>query len=154
VNPTRLPPGARKTAILVAAGLIGLALVIQLLERFVPPSQAQANQTAAQALDELRPTLEREDDFTIFIGRGILDNSRFRFPSGRTKEEVDEIYACLEQGIEDDFGVDGELSRNGLPRSPFARRRVVKERLRTIQDRCTGDLAGIPELPPLPPPAP
>jgi hypothetical protein len=143
----------RKTAIFVAAGLFALALVIQLLERAVPPSAAQATQSAAEALAELRPTLEREDDSTIFIGRGLLDNARYSFGSDRTKEEVDGIYACLEQGIEEEFGAEGTFSRSGFPSSPFARRRVVKEALQPIQLRCIRDIAAIPPIPPIPPQA-
>jgi hypothetical protein len=145
------PPRRRWSTPKVVVGYVGALLLIGVVLQWIDGATSDrtpapvAPETDWQA-QELRPRLERVDDETILIYTGLFHHTRFRLNSYETKEEVDAIYACLEQGIEEAFPTPAPPS----DKDPRTRRQEMRDTMREIQDRCIHGSMRLPELPVLP----
>ena len=129
----------RKWLLYSIGGFLLVTMAIHFLEKTAKP------ESSAAVAKPVRVKLTRVDDETILIEMGFFNKSRYRFNNSDSKEEIDALYNCLEEGIAREFGANAE------------RRRISsRARMKEVQDRCrqTADslLGGLPEIPSLPEP--
>ncbi len=128
----------RKLALFLLGGLLLLTVVFSLLEKVVPRNTGAATIAApGEESAPIRPELSREGEATVVINAGFLHNSRIRYGGDNGPERADALFACLEAGIETEFGPeDAPIDPlDGTDRR--SQRAQMRSLMKEIQDRCT-----------------
>jgi hypothetical protein len=135
-------PSNRKRFLFPLGLLAGLIVLFSLFDLAGPPRRKVANtMTTREDPEPARPKLYREGETTIVIDNGFVHTSRFQYGGDAGKEEADALFACLEEGVEREFGPED------APIDPFEgtdKRTHTRQRLNLteeIKEQCLDQLA-------------